>query len=1334
MNMPTNLSEHSTESKSIIAAPTLEELLRYQDRAFVECAYLTLLRRAVDPTGLDHYLDRLRNGTPKIQILDEMSRSPEALSTGVVLPGLRSATRKYNLAKLPLIGRILDLFYQTESNGPVETRLRTVEQQIFALQSLVQQCHQLAAQTAKTLTIESSRGAPQYVKSRASDELRALARETVHRPINGRRTLYFYIDHTVQCQTNTGMQRVARNLAKSLLAAGEQVMFVKWDSDKKDLVLVSRVELEHFSKWNGPRLSEPQAALYSLANEDALTLGSHARTEGCWLIVPEVPYITFHPAPVTLELLTTSRRKGLWTLFVYHDLIPLRRPEFADLAAQHETYTTQMLLADLLIPVSRWVATDVVSFFREHDRASLSPTPKVTPLLNPGTSPSAPRVTQPKVARDCDHLILSVGTLEARKNQTTLLHAFESFCVDHPGSDWELVLVGNLHPTIAPEIVRATAQNKRISFLKHVSDEDLDTLYQRCAFTVFPSVEEGFGLPILESLWYAKPCICANFGAMLEVAAGGGCLTVDTRSETAVLGAMTSLIESPDLRQRMSREAAARSLIDWSDYARSLIGAMEPIASPIRGLGPVYYWVDHTCTYPVNSGIQRVVRGLARALIDLGVELIPIKWDFLSRKMVELSATELQHISKWNGPPAVKWSNWREPHGSTGWLLVPELTTYVPQAELSGFREYLLSMGLRAAWIFYDAIPWKMRDIYPAAAAKAHGTYMSGLNRQELVLAISNFSYADLVEYLAQQPDRTPSLFERVFPCPLPGEFTDSPRVLNVRESTASIVTILSVGTVEPRKNHRVLLEAFRQLKLLTDARVELVIAGGAPFPELTATIEAILAAEPDARWVTSPSDAELVKLYGACDFTVYASPEEGFGLPIVESLWHARPCVCASFGAMGEIAADGGCVVTDVRDASQLARAMLKLVEDKDLRRELGIQATNRLFKTWHEYAMEVASRMASERIVPLKQSLPATFGHKKLYKELVNLRRRPKLSVCVSTYNRAAWLDICLRNLVRLWPIPHPDVEIVVCDNASSDRTTEVVAPYLARDDLRYIRNPENVGMLGNLRVTAHQARGEYIWILGDDDLICAGGIQQVLNAIRSNAEVGLVYLNYSYTHLADASAVSDLDKFLAESTPIVAPGPDRTGSVREICTLSENFFTAIYCLVFRRDHALRAYTQNTDGRPFSTLLRCIPTTYYVLNYMIDESACWLGTPVVVVNMNVSWMKYAPLWILERVPEVYDLAERLGADRVEVDRWRRNNLPGVVHYLRDIFEKDSARNVEYFSMRRLLSRLKGLPGIEDFIEPIRSIYLAAHESGHPAARASVDELFSGFGGDLQL
>jgi glycosyltransferase involved in cell wall biosynthesis len=333
------------------------------------------------------------------------------------------------------------------------------------------------------------------------------------------------------------------------------------------------------------------------------------------------------------------------------------------------------------------------------------------------------------------------------------------------------------------------------------------------------------------------------------------------------------------------------------------------------------------------------------------------------------------------------------------------------------------------------------------------------------------------------------------------------------------------------------------------------------------------------------------------------------------------------------------------------------------------------------------------------------------------MGLTRKPTLSVCISTYNRAEWLRASLRNIARLYPEPIEGVEFLVCDNAAQDDTPQVVAPYLLRPDFVYRRNPVNVGMLGNLRETARAANGDYLWILGDDDLIRPGSVERVLAAIRANPGVALVYLNYAYTRIEDARTVVDFERFFADATPIVPPEGDLRGPIREICARNENFFTAIYTLVFRRDHALAAYGQDTSGRPFSTMLTCIPTTYYALNHMMEEPGVWIGEPQLVVNMNVSWMRYAPLWILERIPEVYETAQSKGVPAEDMDRWRRHTLPGVAHFFAEIYGADPLNNAAYFQPARLVARFSHLPEFETYRDQMLEVYRRAHAEGHPAA-----------------
>src|SRR6266481_1189771 len=111
--------------------------------------------------------------------------------------------------------------------------------------------------------------------------------------------------------------------------------------------------------------------------------------------------------------------------------------------------------------------------------------------------------------------------------------------------------------------------------------------------------------------------------------------------------------------------------------------------------------------------------------------------------------------------------------------------------------------------------------------------------------------------------------------------------------------------------------------------------------------------------WHGRATDDQLSEFYRDCDFTVYPSLVEGFGLPIVESLWNRRPCICANFGEMAEIAKDGGCLTCDVRDPSQLSQAMVALATQPALREKLINEIECREPRTWSDYAAEICENL---------------------------------------------------------------------------------------------------------------------------------------------------------------------------------------------------------------------------------------------------------------------------------------------------------------------------------------------------------------------------------------
>lgn len=120
--------------------------------------------------------------------------------------------------------------------------------------------------------------------------------------------------------------------------------------------------------------------------------------------------------------------------------------------------------------------------------------------------------------------------------------------------------------------------------------------------------------------------------------------------------------------------------------------------------------------------------------------------------------------------------------------------------------------------------------------------------------------------------------------------------------------------------------------------------------------------------------------------------------------------------------------------------------------------------------------------------------------------------LSICIPTYNRAAYLDESLRRIHRQYrTLDRSDaVEIIVSDNCSDDDTEAVVRRYTCDGlPVRYIRNSENLGMDGNFMQCFRLSQGRYAWLLGDDDYLKDGSLQWMVDMLSAE-DYGLVHIS--------------------------------------------------------------------------------------------------------------------------------------------------------------------------------------------------------------------------------
>ena len=154
-----------------------------------------------------------------------------------------------------------------------------------------------------------------------------------------------------------------------------------------------------------------------------------------------------------------------------------------------------------------------------------------------------------------ENIILNVGAVQRRKNIARLVEAFES--VD---PSWRLVLAGSAGFGAEEILTRigASPAQERIRVLGYVSPADLAQWYARASVFAFPSLDEGFGMPVLEAMSAGVPVLTSNRSSLPEVA-GDAALLVDPEDTTALAHALRSLTENVDLRQDLTQKGMARA-------------------------------------------------------------------------------------------------------------------------------------------------------------------------------------------------------------------------------------------------------------------------------------------------------------------------------------------------------------------------------------------------------------------------------------------------------------------------------------------------------------------------------------------------------------------------------------------------------------------------------------------------------------------------------------------------------------------------------------------------------------------------------------------------------
>jgi glycosyltransferase involved in cell wall biosynthesis len=279
----------------------------------------------------------------------------------------------------------------------------------------------------------------------------------------------------------------------------------------------------------------------------------------------------FHSTDFVLPPL--KRARGIVTI---HDLSFIRLPGCSDpgLRGYLDKSVPKAVRAAHRVLADSWnTRNDLIDLLQVHpDKVSVVPG-AVDTIFSPVDDLA--RLGQARARYQLpDRFIISVGTLEPRKNYPRLISAYARLR-RQTGLPHKLVIVGRpgwLYDDIYKS-VRAESVGEQVRFLGFVPDSDLAALYTMADLMVFPSLYEGFGIPPLEAMACGTPVVSSNNSSLPE-SVGGAALTVSAEDTEAIADAMAQVLEDDRCRARMielGRQQAAK--FTWHAAARSLLAA-----------------------------------------------------------------------------------------------------------------------------------------------------------------------------------------------------------------------------------------------------------------------------------------------------------------------------------------------------------------------------------------------------------------------------------------------------------------------------------------------------------------------------------------------------------------------------------------------------------------------------------------------------------------------------------------------------------------------------------------------------------------------------------------
>lgn len=391
------------------------------------------------------------------------------------------------------------------------------------------------------------------------------------------------------CQSGSrlgGIGRYSVELAKAMILRGAQHKFSLLLNDVNPIGEASvRAELSNFLPPDSIRVFSVPRGICELNNHSAKVRSAELiREQFIYDIAPDVLHISSLFEGLQEEIVTSVGQiyPGINTAVTLYDLIPLIQKEkylANKRALEHYMRKVNYIKeSGLLLAISEYSRQEACDVLGISESKIVNISSAADSKFKPMHLTEIKKNTLKQRYGIRDRFLMYTGSFDQRKNHANLIRAY-ALLPASVRSEYQLVIVGNGWDAIYNQLHdvarQAGVESERVVFSGHVADSDLVPLYNLCDLFVFPSLAEGFGLPVLEAMSCGTPTICSNTTSLPEVI-GLKEAMFDPTSPKSIAALLHRSLTDQAFRFHLKEHGLNQSKkFSWDESARRALEAFE---------------------------------------------------------------------------------------------------------------------------------------------------------------------------------------------------------------------------------------------------------------------------------------------------------------------------------------------------------------------------------------------------------------------------------------------------------------------------------------------------------------------------------------------------------------------------------------------------------------------------------------------------------------------------------------------------------------------------------------------------------------------------------------